>query len=188
MKQNRPFSPGASRGYAGTRTLGLGWESWRGQMRASRTPAIGQTRPVFRASLGVSIHHCVLLLVCSQQAGPLSGCGLQVSSFQQGCGTRARAGGCSAAWELKVFLGSATSWSCLREAPSLGEEARTCASPSRRVSLAQDTGGESPCLRPPLSSHLHADFLPRVSPAPNTISSSAWSVWARSPLRLPAVV
>lgn len=50
-------------------------------MRASRTPATGQTRPVFRAGLGVSIHHCVSLPVCSQQAGPLSGRGLQAEFF-----------------------------------------------------------------------------------------------------------
>lgn len=71
------------------------------------------------AGLGVSVHHCALLLVCSQQTGYLSGHGLQVSSFQQGCGTRARVGGCSAAWELKAFLGSVRARSCLEGSPSL---------------------------------------------------------------------
>lgn len=137
----------------------------------------GRHQPL--AGLGVSVHHCALLLVCSQQTGYLSGHGLQVSSFQQGCGTRARAGGCSAAWELKAFLGSVRARSCLEGSPSLPSLGRGDQSlcQSQQVGFqVQETGGESPCPGLPLSSHIHTGFLPRVSPASNTISSCARSV------------
>lgn len=52
--------------------------------------------------------------------------------------------------------------------------------------LVQEAGGVS-CPGLSFSSPLHTGFLPRVSPAPSTISSAAWSVQAWSPSLPPAV-
>lgn len=101
----------------------------------------------------MSVHHCASLLVCSQQTGHLSGHGLQVSSFQQGCGTRARVGGCAAAWELKALLGSVRARSCLEGAPSLGRGGHSSCPSSRWASWSRKQV-ESPalgCPSPPLS-------------------------------------
>lgn len=146
MKQNRPFSPGVSRGSEGA-------GPWEGELEGTDEGGGGGEDTSHWAGLGVSVHHCASLLVCSQQTGHLSGHGLQVSSFQQGCGTRARGGGCAAAWELKALLGSVRARSCLEGAPSLGRGGHSLCRSSRWASWSRKQV-ESPalgCPSPPLS-------------------------------------
>lgn len=165
-----------SREYEDTKTLGR--ESWKGQMGVARTPAVWQTNPASRAGLGVSVHHCMLLLVCSRQTGHLSGCSFPISAVPTQYRSAERWGWspdgkllCSLGAE--GFLGSVRRWSCL-EGGSLTR--------ARRPELVRIPAGgfpgpgnrwrvSVPWAAPLL--HLHIGFLPNISSVLNTISFSA---------------
>lgn len=145
-------------------------------MGASWDTSPRQTGPASRAGSGMKVQHRTTLQVGSWQTGCLSGWGLQVSElhtvpFNRAVGLEP-AGRPLCRPGVEGFLGSVRSRSCLREAPSWGEEDRACANPSRWVQqagtrvLAPGTGGgypPSPGL--PLSSCLHTCFLPKFPPA-----------------------